>query len=185
MKLKYFLFISIFFALISISSAQTVQPDTNPQTTQQQPAIQAPEITQTALETQWFGVSSGFPLGLNLHYGLNDIIVTNLDLRANGTFFAGSLSPLQTVLGLGLDGLYNLDNPDSPNLAVYLGGGLGAVVLLGKINGNFGLDVHGLAGAEYRFGGYGVFGEVNVGTGFASTYALGAALRIGFNYHFQ
>ncbi len=182
---KILILLAIFIlAVISTSSAQTVQPQTNPQS-QQQPLNQPAAITQSPLETQWFGVSTGFPLGLNLHYGLNDIIVQDLDLRINGNLFAGSLNPLQMVLGIGVDGLYNLENPDSPNLGIYLGGGLGTVLFLGSVNGNFGLDVHGLAGAEYRFAEYGVFGEVNVGTGFASSYGLSAALRLGFNYHFQ
>lgn len=179
------LFLVLVLVLFSIATAQTTQIQQSQQSQTPQVVDQAAIVTQTALETQWFGLSTGFPLGLNLHYGMNDIVVTDLDLRINGTLFAGSLSPIQMVLGLGVDGLYNLDNPDSPNLGVYLGGGLATVVFLGNVNGNFGLDVHGLAGAEYRFAEYGVFGEVNVGSSFASNYGLNAALRIGFNYHFQ
>jgi len=183
--------ISVFLAFISIAAAQTGQLQTVPlnQTnppTQQIQIAGSPAISQSPLETQWFGVSTGFPLSISMHYGLDDIITKKLDLRFNGTLIAGSFSPLQMILGLGVDALYNFDNPDDPMLNVYAGGGLGGVVYIGALTGvPINIDIHGIVGAEYRISEYGVFGEINVGNAYATSFGLGAALRLGLNYHFQ
>jgi len=178
-------------ALMSCSLAQSGQLQTVPlnqnnQTAQQVQVASNPSISQRPLETQWFGVSTGFPLGLTMHYGLDSIITKDLDLRFNGTLIAGSLDPIQMILGIGADALYNFDNPSDPLLNIYIGGGLGAVVYIGAQSGvPFNIDIHGVGGAEYRINEYGIFGEVNIGNAFATNFGLGAALRIGLNYHFQ
>ena len=191
MKNYKLIFILLILAFISVAMAQTGQLQTVPLAQTNQPAQQvqvvgSPTISQSPLETQWFGVSTGFPLSMNMHYGLNDIITKDLDLRFNGTLIAGNFSPLQMILGIGVDALYNFENPDDPQLGLYAGGGLGAVIYIGALTGApLNIDAHGVIGAEYRFSEYGVFGEVNVGNAFATKFGLGAALRLGFNYHFQ
>ena len=191
MKNYKLIIVSVFLAFISFTMAQTGQLQTVPLNQTNQPSQQVqiasnPAISQSPLETQWFGVSTGFPLSINMHYGLDNIITQDLDLRFNGSLLAGSFSPLQMILGIGVDLLYNFDNPDDPQLGVYAGGGLGGVVYIGATTTlPFNIDIHGVVGAEYRFTEYGVFGEVNVGNAYANNFGLGAALRLGFNYHFQ
>lgn len=188
MKNYKLIIILVILAFISFSLAQVAITPPPPPMQQVQPnqVVGSPAMSQNPLETQWFGVSTGFPIGLNMHYGLNSIITQDLDLRFNGTLVAGSFSPLQMILGIGVDALYNFDNPDDPQLGVYAGGGLGGVVYIGAVTGTpFNIDIHGLVGAEYRLSDYGVFGEVTVGNAFASNFGLGAALRLGLNYHFQ
>ncbi len=133
----------------------------------------------------WFGVRSGYPLGVTLLYGIGNGLGPGVDLRINGRIVVDQNG---TRFGLGLDGLRNVV-VKSP-FTVYLGGGpaleAGSGVAL--------LDVHGLVGSEFRFVDLGVprlgvFAEGTLGAqiglaGVPSRFpTFGAAL--GVNYHFR
>jgi len=133
---------------------------------------------------QWAGVSFGggipFAGSVNLHFGLNDVIGDNIDVRANGTvsFFG--------VFGLGADVLIGLpiDTGDLP-LEVYAGGG----PALAFGGGGFAAGANLLAGAEFRLGDVGldqggVFFEAGPGLTFVPVFLASFVAKLGFNYHF-
>ena len=135
----------------------------------------------TASAQMWAGISSGFPFGVTLHFGLEDVLSPGIDVRANGTVgFAGAF-------GVGADVLIGLpvNVPDIP-IDVYAGGGP-AVAFAGA--GGFALAVNAFAGVEYRLGqvGFdpgGVFLEVGPTIVLVPAFGAGFVGRLGFNYHF-
>lgn len=132
----------------------------------------------------WFGLRSGYPLGVTLHVGSQGALGGVADLRVSGR--------LETIhgntrVGVALDALRHVGAPLP--LLVYVGGG--PAVAVG--GGSAFLEVHGLVGAEYRFidvglTALGIFGElslgaeIDTGTGRARLPTVGAGL--GFNWHF-
>ena len=132
-------------------------------------------------QNRWGGISTGYPFGLVLHYGINDLVADNFDARFNlsaVTFLGGQFY----VLG-GADALYNLDiDTDSLPLDVYAGGGLGLGVGIGE-GGGVSASVRGVGGVELAVSDQiGVFGELRVGLGFNPVFS--PSLAIGANYHF-
>lgn len=131
----------------------------------------------------WFGLRSGYPLGVTLHYGIDDALAPGTDLRINGRVVVrGSTA----AVGIGVDALRTVavERP----FEVYVGGGPAI-----EIGSNIFLDVHGLAGAEFRFTDVdlpelGVFVEGALGAtialsgGTSQVPDFGAA--VGFNWHF-
>ncbi len=130
---------------------------------------------------QWIGGSTGFPLGITLHYGIEDLLAPDLDLRINLNAVTFNLSTF-SVTG-GVDALYNLNletEGDLP-LDVYVGGGLNVGVSLGASTG-IGLGARGLAGVEYGLTDqFSLFGELQVGLGIP---LLQPGLVVGLNYRF-
>lgn len=138
----------------------------------------------------WAGASVGYPFGVGVHYGMEDLFAPNLDLRV------GARVDFIGAFGITLSGdlLYNLDLADDPNVNVYTGGGVNAgfVSVLGA--SVFIVDLHGLFGAEYMFTPqWGAFGEAQLGFGMVGVSGLGGAgtawgltygVRLGANYHF-
>jgi hypothetical protein len=132
----------------------------------------------------WFGIRSGYPLGVTLHYGVANGFGPGADLRVSGRLVVDQNG---SRFGLGLDAMHTVAAA-SP-FSVYLGGGpaveFGSGVAL--------LDVHGLVGSEFRFVDLGMpqlglFAEGTLGarigiSGISSRFpTFGAAL--GVNYHF-
>lgn len=158
----------------------------------------------------WVGLSTGYPFGVTLHYGMEDLFSPGMDLRLNlrGDFGGGTLTGGVTYsvfsVSVGGDLLYGLaDLSTDPNLNPYVGGGLtlgfaGGSTSDGVSIGGLAYDIHGLAGAEYLVASsFGIFGEVQLGFGQAAAAAvvggttvsqavsgLTYALRLGVNYHF-
>ena len=132
--------------------------------------------------TQWFGVSTGYPVGINLHYGLKDLLMPDLDLRVNVTAASFDFATF-SVIG-GVDALYqlNLETVDDLPLDVYAGGGLNIGASLGATT-QLSLSLSGLAGAEYMLTDeLGVYGEARVGLGIPQIFQ--PALSVGLNFHF-
>ena len=99
-------------------------------------------LANAASAQNWFGVRSGYPLGVTVHYGIDNGLSRGFDLRISGRVFArGS----KVTVGVGVDALR--DVTIEPPFSVYIGGG--PAVEFGS--GLFLLDVHGLVGAEFRF----------------------------------
>lgn len=133
----------------------------------------------------WFGVRSGYPLGVTLHYGIDNALANGFDLRVSGRVTAHGGS---ARFGIGVDAMRTVafEGPFS----VYLGAG----PALEFGNGGAWLDIHALAGGEFRFVDFGLaplglFIEATLGGSFglgsgatAQVPTFGAAL--GFNYHF-
>lgn len=140
---------------------------------------------QFAGAQDWFGVRSGYPLGVTLHYGMSDSLAPGTDLRLSGRV---EIDGDDAVVGLGVDALTDA-HVDGP-LRVYVGGG---PALLGG-RGTALLEVHGLAGAEVRLAEaqlpqLGLFLEGNLGgrldlggEGHGRLPTGGAA--VGVNWHF-
>lgn len=139
-------------------------------------------------EGDWAGVSIGFP-GIGLHYGLDDFLGNDLDLRANvGIAFFGYLN-----VTVGADVLFEFDLADIDELKTYAGAGADVGFLSAGAVSGFSAGVNVLGGAEYRFDEFGVFGELEIGFGFGSVsyagvsggaFLLSPGGRVGFNYHF-
>lgn len=133
----------------------------------------------------WFGVRSGYPLGVTLHYGVANALSNGFDLRVSGrvTSWGGGVR-----VGIGVDAMGTVAR-EGP-FSLYLGAG--PAIDFG--GGGAWLDVHVLAGGEFRFVDFGltplgIFVEMTLGASFglgsgatAQIPTFGAAL--GFNYHF-
>ncbi len=132
----------------------------------------------------WFGVRSGFPLGVTLHYGVADALSDGADLRISGRVVVGGSG---VRFGVGVDALWSvyLDGP----LTAYVGAGPSLEV--GPFETDVGLQ--GLFGAHVGFGPVGlprlgVFAEASAGAalslsrGSARFPTFGAAL--GVNWFF-
>ena len=136
-----------------------------------------------AATSQWVGVSTGFPLGIVLHYGIEDLIGQNIDLRANlDANFLGLGGSGVTISG-GADALYHLPiDMDGAPFDVYAGGGINVGFQLGD-DGGFSAGVRGIGGVEYLItNNIGVFAEARVGIGLNPIFR--PALALGANYHF-
>ena len=141
-------------------------------------------ISTASAEGNWFGIRSGYPLGLTLHYGVANGLASGAALRVSGRLVVDGNG---TRFGLGLDALHTVAAV-SP-FSVYLGAGPAVEVGSGVAL----LDVHGLVGGEFRFVDLGVpqlgiFAEGTLGarigiSGISSQFpTFGAAL--GVNWHF-
>jgi hypothetical protein len=138
----------------------------------------------TAGAQDWFGVRSGYPLGVTIHYGLGNALAAGTDLRISGRV-TGSASGVR--FGVGIDALTGVWS-EGP-MRAYVGGG--PSLDFGRNLADLGL--HGLAGGEFRFSQLGlpplsVFLEASLGAslslsgGSARIPTFGAAL--GFNWYF-
>ncbi|MFO7544118.1 MAG: hypothetical protein R6W77_01330 [Trueperaceae bacterium] len=133
----------------------------------------------------WFGVRSGYPLGVTLHYGVANALANGFDLRVSGRVTSQSGN---TRVGVGVDAMGTVA-AEGP-FGVYIGAG--PAIDFGS--GGAWLDIHALAGAEFRFVDFGIAplglfveatlgGSFGLGTGAAAQIpTFGAAL--GVNYHF-
>jgi len=142
-------------------------------------------VASNASAQNWFGVRSGYPLGVTLHYGISNALSNGFDLRVSGRITAHGGA---ARFGLGVDALGTVAQ-EGP-FTVYLGAG--PAIEFG--NGGAWLDIHALAGGEFRFvdlglAPLGLFIEATLGGSFglgsgatAQIPTFGAAL--GFNYHF-
>lgn len=133
----------------------------------------------------WFGVRTGYPLGVTLHYGIANALSNGFDLRISGRVAAHGG---KARVGIGVDAITTVvtERPFS----VYVGAG----PALDFGSGGAWLDIHALGGAEFRFydlglPALGLFveatlgGAIGLGSGAAAEVpTFGAAL--GFNYHF-
>ena len=141
-------------------------------------------VAGSAQAQNWFGIRTGYPLGVTLHYGIDNGIARGFDLRINGRVFARGGA---TSIGVGIDALR--DVVIEPPVSVYIGAGPAAEFG----GGVFLIDLHVLGGAEFRFIDFGlpalgIFVEAAIGAdlrlsgGSATIPSFGAAL--GFNFWF-
>jgi hypothetical protein len=139
----------------------------------------------------WAGVRSGFPLGVSLHYGMEDGLGDGTDFRVSFNAYLREQTGNQLYVGLGLDVFRELQQKRP--FSLYGGGGFAADIgpnIYGETSAL--IDVHGLLGGEFRFYDldleeFGVFAEVTLGAGFgvnrnSALPTFGGA--VGFNYHF-
>src|SRR5690554_4245398 len=102
----------------------------------------------------WAGVSTGYPFGVTVHFGMEDLLGPNLDLRASatGAFWGAFGASVVSVLVNG-DVLYGLDLGGDVNLNTYVGGGVGIGFVSASGTGASAStmlwNVRGLFGAEY------------------------------------
>lgn len=116
-------------------------------------------------QNNWFGLRTGYPLGVTVHYGIRNGLAAGTDLRISGNLrVRGS----DVRVGVGVDALRNVA-AQGP-FVVYVGGG----PAIEFARGGALLDIHALAGGEFRF--------VDLGLpqlGLFAELALGAAIGIG------
>jgi hypothetical protein len=128
----------------------------------------------------WAGISSGFPFGANLHFGLSDALGEDMDVRVNTSLGVG-------FFGVGADLLFGLPiETGTTPVDVYLGGGPNVAVGFG---GGAAVGVNLFGGAEYRltdagFAAGGIFAEVGPSLVFVPVFVPIANVKLGFNYHF-
>lgn len=149
------------------------------------PLVVTVALFGTAHAQSWFGLRTGYPLGLTLHVGVEDAIADVVDLRLSGRFESVGGN---ARVGVAVDFLQTV-SPGLPAM-IYVGGGPAISVGSGATY----LDLHALVGAEYRLvdvdlTALGLFAELSVGAeidasggGRSRFPAVGAAL--GFNWHF-
>jgi hypothetical protein len=137
----------------------------------------------SAQAQNWIGLRTGYPLGVTVHYGIDDAISPGTDARvsANLRVRSGDVN-----FGVGVDVLNTVTI--EPPFEVYVGGG--PAIDFG--GGGILVDLHGLAGAEFILSDLdleelGVFAEFSLGAaiGIGRTSQIptfGGAL--GFNYRF-
>lgn len=142
-------------------------------------------LAGAASAQNWFGVRSGYPLGVTLHYGIGNALANGADLRVSARVVVGSGG--NAAFGVGLDALFDVFN-EGP-VSAYVGAGPSLEASGGSVE----LDVHGLLGGAFRFTDLGlaplaVFVEANLGAaislsgGTARIPTFGAA--VGFNWDF-
>ena len=142
-------------------------------------------LAGAASAQNWFGVRSGYPLGVTLHYGVGNALANGADLRVSARVVVGSGG--SAAFGIGVDALVDV-YAEGP-VSAYVGGGPSLEAGAGRVD----LDVHGLLGAAFRFTDLGlsplsVFVEANIGAavslsgGSARIPTFGAA--VGFNWDF-
>ena len=142
-------------------------------------------LASTASAQNWFGVRSGYPLGVTLHYGVGNALANGADLRVSARVVVGPGG--SASFGVGVDALVDVF-ADGP-ISAYVGGGPSIEAGGGRVD----LDVHGLLGGAFRFTDLGlaplsVFLEANLGAaislsgGTARIPTFGAA--VGFNWDF-
>ena len=130
----------------------------------------------------WFGVRSGYPLGVTVHYGFGSALATDADLRVSGRLVASSSG---VRVGVGLDALLGVfvDGP----FDAYVGAGPSLEVGPGRAE----LGVQALVGGQFRFAPMGlpqlgVFAEASAGAalslsgGSARIPTFGAALGVNW-----
>lgn len=131
----------------------------------------------------WVGLRTGYPLGVTLHYGIENALSNGFDLRVSANLrVRGS----DVDFGVGVDALTEITV--EPPFTVYVGGGPS----LDFGGGGALFDIHGLAGGEFRLTDMGldplgIFAELALGAaiGIGRTSVIpsfGGA--VGFNYHF-
>jgi hypothetical protein len=150
----------------------------------------------------WAGVSFGYPLGVVLHYGLEDLFGPGIDVRANvsGSYRRIGIVTV-TAFAVGADVLYRLDDviaTDQP-ISTYVGGGLTLGFASARAEGTrvgfAAYDVHALFGAEYSFTqelsafveaqvGFGSIGAAGPGGTAVAATGLIPRLALGVNYRF-
>ena len=134
-------------------------------------------------QDNWFGLRSGYPLGVTVHYGIENALSNGFDLRISANLRSRGSG---IEVGIGVDGM-NTVYIERP-FEVYIGGG--PAIDFGGGGALF--DIHGLAGAEFRFydtglDNLGIFAEIALGAGIgigrpSQIPSFGAA--VGFNWHF-
>jgi hypothetical protein len=140
-------------------------------------------FTVVQAQENWFGVRTGYPLGLTVHYGIENGLDNGFDVRISGNLRAYGNN---VEVGIGLDGMNDIIQ-DGP-LSIYIGAGPS----LDFGGGGALLDLHGLVGGEFRLsagglGDLGIFAEGTLGAGIGlgrdSRIPSGGA-AVGFNWHF-
>lgn len=140
-------------------------------------------FTSARAQQNWFGLRTGYPLGLTVHYGIENGLDNGFDLRISGNLRAYGNN---VEVGIGIDGMNDIIR-DGP-LSVYIGAG----PALDFGGGGALLDLHGLVGGEFRLtgaglGSFGIFVEgtlgASIGLGRDSRIPSGGA-AVGFNWHF-
>ncbi len=142
-------------------------------------------ITFGSVQAQsWIGLRSGFPLGVTLHYGVQNGLANGLDFRVSANLRA---SGDNVSFGVGVDAMNTVFTEAPFNLYV----GFGPAVDFN--NSGTLIDIHGLLGGEFRFSDVdldplGIFAEISLGAGIgvggrsSEIPSFGGA--VGFNYHF-
>jgi hypothetical protein len=131
-------------------------------------------------ERYWFGVSTSFPLGPGIYFGLSDVL-GGVDLRTNTSLFLGG------GLDLGVDALIDLPVVITPLPAIVYAG-LGPTFTVAVEDSGFALQA--FLGTEVRLGTDGnqpggVFFEVGPTVELIPATDAGFLARAGFNYHFK
>ena len=142
-------------------------------------------LNLASAQNDWFGLRTGYPLGVTIHYGIGNGLPNGFDMRISANLRVRNNNLVD--FGLGIDGM-NTVYRDRP-LEFYVGGG----PALDFGGGGILIDVHGLAGGEFRLYDagiprLGIFGEVSLGAGLGigrDSIIPSAGVGFGFNWHLR
>ncbi|MEJ2668092.1 MAG: hypothetical protein P8Z81_13535 [Deinococcales bacterium] len=146
--------------------------------------VLAAGLATASAQDDWIGIRSGYPLGVTLHLGIGNALGNGTDLRVSGRI---EVHNNVARYGLGIDAMHDILYT-SP-FSVYIGAG--PAIEFGS--GSTWLDVHALAGSEFRFVPLGVpqlglflEGTVGalIGVSTAASESPSFGLALGVNYHF-
>ena len=135
------------------------------------------------MSNMYAGISVGvasvqgvFGIPVTAHFGVENVGMQNLDIRADAGFYITG-----TGLELGVEGIYNY--PVMESLNVY--GGLGPRVLIDVSGGGTWFGFAALGGTEYMVTpNIGLTGEVTVEPYFGSGGGVVIGAHSGVSYHF-
>ncbi len=163
--MKNFLIISL-FVVFSTFSLTNAQPD-----------IYA-GLSFGVATVSAFGLTSNASFPTTLHIGFKNLVMDNLDVRVDGNFILNSKT---TVIGLGVNGIYNLALVPNQPIDFYVGGGIRTII--GDDTLNVGLGA--IAGADYQIiPQISIFGEARSDVYFSDPLTSGFSIGIGGKYHF-
>lgn len=140
-------------------------------------------LVGSAQAQNWIGLRTGYPLGVTVHYGIDDAFSPTTDGRVSANLRVRGSS---VNFGVGFDVLETVQV--EPPFSLYVGGG--PAVAFG--GGGILLEVHGLGGGEFFLTDLdleelSIFAELSLGAALGINRAseiptFGGAL--GFNYRF-
>ncbi len=147
---------------------------------------QVQQQVQTTATNNWVGISSGYPLGGVLHFGI-DNMWNEADLRLNlaaASASSGSGFSSFFIYG-GADLLFDI-KPLPHDLSIYAGGGLLLGILLSDAANAFGINARGIGGLKWRpIQEISVYLEPQLALGgTTNNLGLNVNVALGLSYHF-
>lgn len=143
-----------------------------------EPLVKLPfTLGEANSERYWFGISTGYPLGATLHFGIHDVF-SSADLRLSSSLGLGG------AVDLGLSSILELPVTIA-ELPTTVYSGLGSTLTVESPTSS--LNAQAFLGIEYRLGGTqpgGIYMEFGPVLEIIPEIDSSFVWKLGFNYHF-